>query len=189
MNNCAGCGYEDVLIALRHEFPAFKIVWKEESWLMKLIAGFLYFITFGMQRTFQTEYITTIGCTVYVPDRWRLHSDIAKTIVLRHERVHMRQRARLTLPLFTLLYLFLPLPGGLSYFRAKFEMEAYAETIKATVELYPNGAQLVLRSDAKRQMLSNFIGPAYFWMWPFRKYMERWYDDTVAKALASQRKA
>ena len=68
-------------------------------------------------------------------------------------------------------------------------MEAYEETIKATVELYPNGAALVLKPASRRQMVENFTGPGYFWMWPFRRRVERWYDDTVARALAGQRKA
>jgi hypothetical protein len=182
---CAGCDYENTLREIRREFPKFKLLWKEESWLMKFIAGFLRFITLGKACTFQTHFITTIGCTVYVPDGWRESSDISKIITLRHERVHMRQRRRLTMPLFTFLYLLFPLPGGLAYFRTRFELEAYAETIRATVELYPNGAQVVLKPEVRRQMVSNFTGASYFWMWPFRRYIERWYDATVIRVLNS----
>jgi len=189
MNDCVGCNYEDTLSDIRAEFPAFKLVWKEDSLLMKFIAGFLFLITFGRQRTFQTAYITTIGCSVYVPEGWRLTRDISRIITLRHERVHMRQRRKYSMLLFSFLYLLFPLPGGLAYFRAKFEMEAFEETIKATVELYPNGAQLVLRPDARTQMIENFTGPGYFWMWPFRAHMERWYDAAVAKVLAGQKMA
>lgn len=189
MNDCAGCNYSDTLYEIREEFPAFQVVWKEDSWLMRFLAWFLRYLTLGRQRTFQTAYITTIGCKVYVPADWRTLSDIAKTIVLRHERVHMRQRRRYGMVLFSFLYLLFPLPGGLAYFRAKFEMEAYEETIRSTVELYPNGAALVLKPEAKKQMIENFIGPGYFWMWPFRARIERWYDATVSKVLAGQKKA
>lgn len=189
MNDCAGCGYSDILTEIREEFPAFKLVWKEDSRFMRFIAWFLRCITLGKQCTFQTAYITTIGCAVYVPQSWRERSDIQRTITLRHERVHMRQRKALSMPLFTFLYLLFPLPGGMAYFRTLFEMEAYAETIKATVELYPNGAQLVLRTEARKQMIANFTGPGYFWMWPFKARIERWYDDTVSKVLAGQKKA
>lgn len=189
MTGCYGCDYAETLDEIRQEFPAFKLVWKEDSRLMKFIAVFLRFITFGQQRTFQTAYITTIGCAVYVPADWRKMSDISRIITLRHERVHMRQRRKYSMLLFSFLYLLCPLPGGLAYFRARFEMEAYEETIKSTVELYPNGAQLVLRRDAKKQMIENFIGPGYFWMWPFRTRMERWYDAAVAKVLAGQKAA
>lgn len=189
MSDCAGCDYANILDELREEFPAFKLVWKEDSRLMKFIAGFLWLITFGRQSSFQTDYITTIGCAVYVPASWRKQSDISRIITLRHERVHMRQRRFFTMPIFTLLYLLVPLPGGLAYFRAMFEMEAYEETIRATIELYPNGAQVVLKPEAKKQMVANFTGPGYFWMWPFRVRVERWYDETVARILADQKVA
>lgn len=189
MTDYAGCSYVELFVEIRKEFPSFKLVRKRDSRLMKLIAGFLRLITLGRQSTFQTSYITTIGCTVYAPESWFDSGDTNRIITLRHERVHMRQRRMFTMPLFTFLYLLFPLPGGLAYFRTMFEMEAYEETIRATVELYPNGAQLVLKREAKLQMVENFIGPGYFWMWPFRERIERWYDDTVTKVLAGQKVA
>lgn len=186
MTGCEGCTYEGTLREIKKEFPGFKLLWKEESRLMKFIAGFLLFITFGQQKSFQTRYVTTIGYTVYVPDSWKHLPDISRIITLRHERVHMRQRQRLTLPLFTLLYLLVPLPGGLAYFRTLFEMEAYEESIKATLELYPNGAALLMRPSVRAQMVDHFTTASYFWMWPFRGRVERWYDSTVAHALFLQ---
>ena len=103
MTDCADCSYTDTVAEIRKEFPNFKLVWKQDSRFMRLIAFFLRCITFGLQSTFQTHYITTIGCTVYVPDSWRTCSDLARTITLRHERVHMRQRRALSMPLFTFL--------------------------------------------------------------------------------------
>lgn len=178
--------YADLLDDLRKEFPSFKLVAKRDSLLMKLIAGFLFLITLGMQREFMTEYITTIGCCVYVPPRWYEDSYVNRMIVLRHERIHMRQKQRYGMLLFSLMYLFLPLPGGFAYFRAKFEMEAYEETIKATLELYPDAATWIRAYAYKEQMLQNFIGASYFWMWPFRARLERWYLTAVNKALAKQ---
>ena len=187
MSDCSGCSYNELLVEIRKEFPTFKMLWKEDSRLMKFIAGFMRLITFGKQCTFQTKYITTIGCAVYVPDSWRETSDINRMITLRHERVHMRQRRRLTMPLYAFLYLFFPLPGGLAYFRAKFEMEAYEETIRAVVELYADGARLVRNHEARQQMIEAFVGAPYFWMWPFKKRMERWYDTTVTKVLSERK--
>ncbi len=184
-----GSSYPGILDDLRAEFPAFKLVSKEDSLFMRLIAFVLMCITFGRQRLFQTHYITTIGYTVYVPACWESMPELARVVVLRHERVHMRQRRGLSMPLYTLLYVLFPLPGFLAYFRTLFEMEAYEETIKATVELYPNGDALVMTRAAKKQMVSNFVGPAYFWMWPFRTRIEEWYDHTVERVLAGQKKA
>ena len=51
-------------------------------------------------------------------------SDIARTVLLRHERVHLRQRRRYGFLPFAILYLIPLLPLGLAYFRARFEWEA-----------------------------------------------------------------
>ena len=178
--------YADLLDDLRKEFPSFKVETKKDSLLMLLIDGFLFVITFGRQGTFMTEYVTTIGCTVYVPPRWFKENYVSRMIVLRHERVHMRQRRLFTMPLFSFMYLLFPLPCGLAYCRAMFEMEAYEETIKATVELFSDGADRVLDDKFKAKILSNFMGPGYFWMWPFRERLERWYAFAVSQALANQ---
>jgi hypothetical protein len=77
-----------------------------------------------------------------------------------------------------LLYVMLPLPMGLAYFRARFEMEAYAESIRAAAEVW--GADHP-RSDAyRRHVVDQFTGPSYGWMWPFRAGVERWYDRVLA---------
>ncbi len=182
----AGYAYAELVRSMKQEFPSFQIVRKSESRLMKFINFILCFITFGLQCTFMTHYISTVGYTVYVPDRWYSNNDIARMIVLRHERVHMRQRRAFTLPFYAFLYLLFPLPCGLAYFRTLFEMEAYEETIRATVELYPNGVDLVRMDRAKQQMVENFTGPGYFWMWPFKKRVEAWYDVAVSRALVNQ---
>ena len=101
-------------------------------------------------------------------------------IVLRHERVHMRQKNKYGMALFTFLYVLFPLPGGLAYFRTKFEREAYAETIRATVELVPDGKYMVRSSSYKAFLTSEFSSSAYFWMWPFKASNSAWYDSVVA---------
>lgn len=185
--SCAGCSYEDLKSEIQKEFRDFKVVSKEDSRLMRCIATFLWLITFGLSREFMSGYVTTIGFKVYVPASWRSLSDVNRCITLRHERVHMRQRRKYGMLLYSFMYLVFPLPGGLAWFRTKFEMEAYEETIRATIELYPNGAQVVLKQCARENMIQNFIGPMYFWMWPFRNRIERWYDEAVARILAGQK--
>jgi hypothetical protein len=187
--SCESCSYKLLLLEIKQEFPAFEVVKKRDSWLMSLIARALFCLTLGKVTNFRQDFITTIGCKVYVPDTWEVGSYIRRMIILRHERVHMRQRRRYTMPLYALLYLFLPLPGGLAYFRALFEMEAYEETIAATVELYPDGATIVRDPRQRRAMVSNFIGPWYFWMWPFRNRIEEWYDGACDRAIALRKPA
>lgn len=177
--------YSWFLAKLRAEFPQMRLKRKSDSWLMHTIAGLLRFITFGVMDTFMTDYITTVGFTVYVPDSWASTSAIDRVIVLRHERVHMRQRVRYGMFLFSLLYLLFPLPIGLAYFRMKFEREAYAETLRAQVDLLGDrGRRQVLSPKSERDIIGHFTGPAYFWMWPFKKSMRAWYAQVRAAAIA-----
>jgi hypothetical protein len=174
----------DVMLGkLSSEFPKFKIVSKEDSWLMRFIGVFLRVITLGKMSSFMDKFITTIGFVVYVPSDWLVYSPIQRIIILRHERVHMRQRVKYGMVLFTLLYLLCPLPVGFAYFRAKFEMEAYAETLLAMCELYVTGTGIIQTSSFKKSAMAHFTSAEYFWMWPFKKTIERWYADSVRKAV------
>lgn len=173
-----------VMMQLVQEFPKFKIVRKDASLLMKVIDVFLRVITFGKMNEFMHKFITTVGYTVYAPSDWGVFQPAQRAVILRHERVHMRQRAKYGMLLFTLLYLFTPLPIGLSYFRAKFEMEAYAETLRAMCELYITGVGIIQSSSFRKSTIEHFMSAEYFWMWPFRKSVERWYDAAAKKAIA-----
>jgi hypothetical protein len=130
-----------------------------------------------------TDFITTIGYTVYVPDSWLSGGDEGRIMVLRHERVHMRQRRKYTMPLFTFLYLVPFFPLGLAYFRARFEWEAYTESMQASVDYH---GKVILRLAAyKENMVQHFISGQYGWMWPFRKTVEGWYDEAARKILGA----
>jgi hypothetical protein len=105
-------------------------------------------------------------------------SDVDRVILLRHERVHLRQRRRYGFVGMAVLYLLPLLPLGLAYGRARLEWEAYEETIRATAEHY--GLAAVKTVDLREHLVKRFTGPDYGWMWPFPKTIERWYDSTVA---------
>lgn len=165
------------------EFPKFRFLYKDESRLMKAIDVFLKVVTLGMMSAFMTGFITTIGFSVYVPRKgWFEMNPVGRAVVMRHERVHMRQRVKYGMTLFSLLYVLLPLPGGLAYFRAKFEKEAYEETIRAAVFYGVDPTNETFRENIVRV----FVGPQYVWMWPFRKSVEAWYD-AAAKDVLSKR--
>jgi hypothetical protein len=76
------------------------------------------------------------------------------------------------------LYLLVPLPMGVAYFRARFEQEAYAESIRAAAEVW--GAAYPRRPEYRAYIVAQFLGPSYGWMWPFRRALERWYDRVLA---------
>ena len=172
---------DDFLAELRAEFPRFVVIKKSESPLSKAIDVFLKTITLGGQREFMTRFFTVIGDRLYVPPSWDDIDPVAAVITLRHERVHFLQRRRYTLPLFALIYVFLPFPIGLAYGRARFEFEAYTETLRATLEL--RGEDAVKSPELRERIVELFVSPHYGWMWPFRKTVERWYDDALAEVL------
>lgn len=167
---------------IREEFPRFRIIRKSESRLNRAIDRALRLLTFGGQREYMSQYHTVLGDTLYVPTAWDDTSDVDRAIVLRHERVHLRQKRRLTYPVMTLLYLLPILPIGLALGRARLEWEAYRETIRATADYY--GMERANSGAMRAKIVGRFTGPAYGWMWPFRGAIERWYDQVIEELRA-----
>lgn len=172
----------DTLISeIKDEFPDFQLISKSQSWLSKVINIFLLIITFGQQKTFMTKYTTTIGHTIYTPSSWDEWHEANKIIILRHERIHLRQAKKYTRFLFSFLYLFVFFPTVFAYFRKKFEQEAYEESIRARIEYF--GVEFVKKPGYKESLVKQFISAQYFWTWPFKKSIEEWFDKALERAL------
>ncbi len=171
--------YVAFLAELKQEFPLFRIVEKSTSPLSHAIAWGLRFVTLGQQRSYLSVYYTVIGDTLYVPPGWSVLRGVDRVILLRHERVHLRQRRRWTTLGMAFIYLIPLLPLGLAYGRARLEWEAYMETLLATAELH--GLDAALAPDLRRQIVRRFTGPDYGWMWPFPRVVERWYDSALVE--------
>jgi hypothetical protein len=176
--------YAELVRELRAEFPRMRIVKKCDSPIHRAIHYFLVGITVGGMRSYLDGYQTTIGRTIYVTADWDERDPLERYVTLRHEAVHLRQFRRFTLPGMAFLYLFLPLPLGVAYFRARFEMEAYAESIRAAAEVH--GTARPHSPWYRAHVIAQFTGPAYGWMWPFRRALERWYDGVVAALPAPE---
>ena len=101
---------------------------------------------------------------------------------MRHEAVHLRQFRKFTFLGMAVLYLLLPLPAGLSYFRMRLEREAYEETLRAWYEAHGEGA--VREKGLREHVIAQFTSASYGWMWPFPAALGRWYDRFVDR-LAS----
>lgn len=170
--------YDQLVCALRAEFPRFRIIRKDASTVHRAIHYALVVLTFGGMRRYLDGYQTTIGSTVYVTRDWDDRPAEVRYVTLRHEAIHLRQFRKYTLPGMALFYVFLPLPMGLAWFRAQLEKEAYAESIRAAAEVY--GADYPRSATYRRSIIDQFVGPAYGWMWPFRAGLERWYDRVLA---------
>jgi hypothetical protein len=169
--------YQALLDEIRAEIQGFRVIRKDRSAFQRLINRALVLVTFGAQRSYLTRYQTTIGRTVYVTSDWDELPAAQRYVTMRHERVHLRQFRRYTLLGMSLLYLLLPLPLGLAWFRARFEWEAYVEGMRAAAEIF--GRAHVESADYRNRVIAQFTSGAYGWMWPFRVTVERWYDDAL----------
>jgi hypothetical protein len=173
---------EGLLAEITREFPAFRVVSKRGNALSVAIDRALRILTVGAQRDYLTRYHTVLGYTLYTPLAWETTADVDRAIVLRHERVHLRQRRRYGMLLMSFLYLFPFFPIGLAYGRARLEWEAYKETLRATAELC--GLERVRDGSLKQTIVERFTGGAYGWMWPFPRRIRAWYDAAVRELEA-----
>lgn len=166
-----------VIQDIKSEFPSFEVIDKRSSNFMKFINIILKILSFGMNKSFMEAYTTTIRYKLYTPEDWETYSDITRAVVLRHELVHMRQSKKLTFPIFTFLYIFFPLPMFVAYSRAKFEMEAYKESIRASAEY--KGVEYIKSQHFQDHLVEQFTKAQYLYMFPFKKTVTKWVVDAV----------
>jgi hypothetical protein len=167
--------HEALLADIRAEFPSFAIVPKRDDPLQRVIHVLLKVVTFGGQRVYLTGYYTAMFGKLWVPDSWDALADKDRYVLLRHERVHLRQRARMGDVGMAFVYLVPFFPLFLAYGRARIEWEAYTETLRATAEVYG-----VAAAEAERgRIVSRFVGGDYGWMWPFPATVNRWFDEAM----------
>ncbi|MGD0677399.1 MAG: hypothetical protein ABSC94_18420 [Polyangiaceae bacterium] len=173
--NAFGHRHEHLLAEIEGEFSDFAILRKRDSILQRAIAIGLRIVTLGAMQSYLSGYHTVLFGKLYVPDAWDRMDDDARYVLLRHERVHLRQRRRMGDVLMALVYIFPLWPVGLAWGRARIEWEAYVETIRATAEVYglPRARAL------ERQIVSRYTGPDYGWMWPFPNAVRRWFRDAI----------
>lgn len=148
--------------------------WRALHWVV-------FLATFGGNRNFLTGYYTTIGPWVGVPQGWEHRRTQDRIATLKHEHVHVKQARALGLgsavaglPLFFLLYVVLPLPIGLAYFRWRFERVAYVVGINVKVGYRPKDRAHEI-DNAVRQMTSGKYG----WTWPFKKSVRSYFEKHV----------
>jgi hypothetical protein len=168
--------HEQLLAEMRREFPRFAIVPKRGSDLQATIGALLAILTLGGQRTYVERYHTVMFGKLYVADAWNGMDDDARYILLRHERVHLRQARRMGFGAMALVYLIPIVPLGLAWGRARIEWEAYVETIRSTAEVHGLARARALEPEIVRR----FVGPDYGWMWPFPRTIRRWFQQVIA---------
>jgi hypothetical protein len=167
--------HERLLAEMRDEFPRFAIVPKRGSDLQAAIGTLLSIVTLGGQRAYVERYHTVMFGKLYVAEAWYTMDDSARYVLLRHERVHLRQARRMGFVLMAFVYLVPVLPLGLAWGRARIEWEAYVETIRSTAEVHGLAAARELEPEIVRR----FVGPDYGWMWPFPTAIRRWFRQVI----------
>ena len=167
--------HEALLADIQREFPTFAIVPKRESALQRAIAVFLAAVTLGGQRAYVSRYHTVMFGKLFVADGWDAMDDAARYILLRHERVHLRQARRLGFAGMAFVYLVPILPLGLAWGRARIEWEAYVETIRSTAEVHGIAAARRLEDEIVRR----YVSADYGWMWPFPGSVRRWFREVI----------
>jgi hypothetical protein len=166
---------KELLINIKCEYPEFRLVEKSTSKLMKVLDFLLKLITLWRMKNFMTSFTTTLGFVVYTPSSWGDVSERAKIAVLRHERVHMRQKDQGGF-WFSVKYLLLPFPIFWAYYRMKYEMEAYEVSMRV---LWEYAGSAAFTAEYKQRMLQHFTSAEYFWTWPWKKSLNKWYDGVV----------
>ena len=172
-----------LMVELRQRFPRLCFVDKRDDAFSRLLDALVRVVTFGGNSAYMTRYVTTLGQTIYLPADWSERSEQTQIIILHHEAVHLEQFRRYGKLGMAVIYLFPILPLGLALGRARIEWEAYAETLRATAEI--EGIDAARDAELREHIVQQFVGPAYGYMWPFRRSVERRIDAELA-AIESQ---
>ena len=159
---------------------------KSDHLLHRLIDRALRVLTFGKMDSYLLSYVTTLGKSITVPDDWEDWTEGSRWEVLEHELVHVAQFERYSFLGMAVLYLFVPLPFGLAYARARLEWEAYAVTLECTAQL--EGLRKAQSAEVCDNIVARFCGPDYGWMWPFSEVIRRWIAEKL-REIESQHPA
>lgn len=196
--------FQDLVTAAQGYFPKIKVAYKDQSSFMKMLGTLLFF-----NKDFMTQYVTTIGNTIYFPSQnyVSIHP-ISSAVVFMHEFVHVYDSTRLGQFLFGILYLlpqwlfllaiplffiswkialpFLlfaaPLPA---YFRMVFEKRAYISSVYTLNALGQRLNFNPLLNTQTQYFISQFKDPYYYWMWPFSVSAE--FNDAVLLVQSGKR--
>lgn len=174
----------------RHAVSAYGLVIepKKDRWYWRAIGRLLTVISFG-NIDFMNSFFTTFGNIIGVSPSWDSMAVEEKYVLLLHETEHMRQYTAagfgniwLGWIISGIGYLLLPLPVGLSWVRAYMEMKGYEQTIRGVAQVYGKDTA----ANQKEYIVNQFVSWNYMFMWPFKDYMNRWFDTTLARVLKEE---
>jgi uncharacterized membrane protein len=197
---------EEIVQKVLSYFPNFKIKFKNESWLMKLIGLIMFF-----NKDFMKSFTTTLGNTVYFPNEAFVNTrSVSSVVILMHETVHMHDAKKmnkllfsalyaspqilavLAVPLFLLGFKFLALLSLLwllpipSPFRMWAEKRAYLASLYAMKKLGEKNNFAINLEVQGTFFLDQFKTANYYFMWPFKFFMMD-FDEGLNKIQKGER--
>lgn len=160
---------DDLLNEMETKVPGSKILYKDEPlpfWIRLLfifptLIGFFYR---PFRKKWNEQIANQLGRYIILPSR-KDHADLTDLgtyILLRHEFQHLLDWNQHKI-LFGLTYILFPLPVLLSG-RAHWELRAYVQNM---IVRHEEG--IPISETYLEWIVSQFTGPLYFWMFPFKK--------------------
>jgi len=176
---------------------------KNPDLLLKIITP----IVMLFNKKFNTGFITILFGKMWMPYGFEDGATDERWLsILIHETFHEMDRKKFTTPLFTLMYLFPQWLGLLSFlslgaiwgggmwlwwlacliflapipapFRMWFELRAYRTNLLFGKKIY-NYDKANLEIQKKWYAHNAFLGPNYYFCWPFKKHMLKLLSDTT----------
>jgi hypothetical protein len=178
--------YQILFARVKSLYPRFNVRARDSSWLYPL-----FWLLKKITRREYDTFTTTVFSTMYVGPAWEDKTPNEKYKTLRHEMKHIRQFHEFPLPRFlwpvnhllmALCYI-LVLPILLTM-RAKFEREAYTQTMLVEFELRGAFSERKME-DWARWMAETFGSAMYLLMWR-GKPAYAWAMDTMRKINAGE---
>jgi len=182
--------------------PGYKVVRKKDSLLMRFLGVILFFVP-----NFMENYGTTVGNKVYLTDNSLKNQHIGLAVHLGHEAQHVYDKQHFFLRAFgygifyllpqvlalvalgsllaiwfdirwlwclTALALAAPIP---SYGRMWVERRGYLLSFMGYSWVYGDEQSAKIMG----RQIKQFTGPAYYFMWPFKKSLLKWFTKNITK--------
>jgi len=135
---------------------------KLESWMMLIIAAIVY----PFNKSFLTNYWTTMFGKVYAPSSVNLNDLSNYDGIIQHEKIHILDARKWKL-WFEISYLLLPFPIFLCYGRWYWERKAYLPELMKLKDSWRLPGRL-------NSIVNSLGGSNYFWAWP-KKWIREWF--------------
>jgi len=195
---------------------------EKKGWFWNILHFIVMVVTFGTNRRFKQDYITTLGPWIGVNERYSTMEPLHKAELLRHEFQHTLQCVNMSLffpiipalltwliqgdvnvatnvffgaffvmcilfilspkscavlglPIMGVMYVLLPLPIGLAYFRWRFERAAYLKGMLVIARHNDKKLPISYVNNAVKQLTTGLYG----WTWPFPKNARKWFDAAL----------